>query len=103
MILHADSNGVNSSRGVTLVVLAGMEVHAGWCGPCTAVEPTLKKLHWDLVEVRDTICAVRWVVLTQVLCQPLVHTVARLAPGSDVVHEALPGAELRGAVCGVQL
>mmetsp|Transcript_19707 Transcript_19707/g.40179 ORF Transcript_19707/g.40179 Transcript_19707/m.40179 type:complete len:125 (+) Transcript_19707:69-443(+) len=40
--------------------LTCMEVHAGWCGPCTAVEPTLKKVHWDLVEERS--CAVQFVV-----------------------------------------
>lgn len=30
-----------------------MEVYAGWCGTCTAALPTLKKLHWDLVEERS--------------------------------------------------
>jgi hypothetical protein len=34
------------------VAIAGMEVHAGWCGPSTAVVPTLKKLQWDMVEER---------------------------------------------------
>ena len=34
---------------------AGMEVHAGWCGPTTAVIPTLKKLQWDLVEERTSV------------------------------------------------
>eukprot|EP00292_Cryptomonas_paramecium_P019483 CAMPEP_0113666804 /NCGR_PEP_ID=MMETSP0038_2-20120614/3081_1 /TAXON_ID=2898 /ORGANISM="Cryptomonas paramecium" /LENGTH=124 /DNA_ID=CAMNT_0000582343 /DNA_START=3 /DNA_END=377 /DNA_ORIENTATION=- /assembly_acc=CAM_ASM_000170 len=32
--------------------LTCLEVHSGWCGPCLAVVPTLKKLHWDLVEER---------------------------------------------------
>mmetsp|Transcript_30383 Transcript_30383/g.74638 ORF Transcript_30383/g.74638 Transcript_30383/m.74638 type:complete len:125 (+) Transcript_30383:43-417(+) len=40
--------------------LTCMEVYAGWCGPCTAVVPTLKKLHWDLVEERSA--AVQFVV-----------------------------------------
>ncbi|KAJ1473732.1 hypothetical protein T484DRAFT_1972359 [Baffinella frigidus] len=40
--------------------LTCMEVHAGWCGPCTAVVPLLKKLHWDLVEDRGA--AVQFVV-----------------------------------------
>ena len=39
---------------------AGLEIHAGWCGPCTAVVPTLKKLQWDLVEERSA--AVQFVV-----------------------------------------
>ena len=34
------------------VATLGMEVHAGWCGPSTAVVPTLKKLQWDMVEER---------------------------------------------------
>eukprot|EP00285_Hemiselmis_virescens_P005545 CAMPEP_0173378412 /NCGR_PEP_ID=MMETSP1356-20130122/1574_1 /TAXON_ID=77927 ORGANISM="Hemiselmis virescens, Strain PCC157" /NCGR_SAMPLE_ID=MMETSP1356 /ASSEMBLY_ACC=CAM_ASM_000847 /LENGTH=124 /DNA_ID=CAMNT_0014331465 /DNA_START=13 /DNA_END=387 /DNA_ORIENTATION=+ len=33
--------------------LTCMEVYAGWCGTCTAALPTLKKLHWDLVEERS--------------------------------------------------
>mmetsp|Transcript_1152 Transcript_1152/g.2479 ORF Transcript_1152/g.2479 Transcript_1152/m.2479 type:complete len:125 (-) Transcript_1152:144-518(-) len=40
--------------------LTCLEIHAGWCGPCTAVVPTLKKLHWDLVEERSA--AVQFVV-----------------------------------------
>lgn len=43
-----------------LFCLTGLEIHAGWCGPCTAVVPTLKKLQWDLVEERS--CAVQFVV-----------------------------------------
>ncbi|KAJ1486647.1 hypothetical protein T484DRAFT_1788846 [Baffinella frigidus] len=30
--------------------LTCMEVHAGWCGPCTPVINVMKKLHWELVK-----------------------------------------------------
>ena len=37
-----------------------MEIHSGWCGCTTAVVPTLKKLHWDMVMERAA--AVQFVV-----------------------------------------
>ncbi|MGB1594943.1 MAG: thioredoxin domain-containing protein [Promethearchaeia archaeon] len=40
--------------------LTCMEVHAGWCGSTTAVVPTMKKLHWDMVEERSA--AVQFIV-----------------------------------------
>jgi hypothetical protein len=42
--------GAPDSGRAAGVAIAGMEVHAGWCGPSTAVVPTLKKLQWDMVE-----------------------------------------------------
>lgn len=38
---------------------AGMEVHAGWCGPCTAVVPTMKKISWEQIEERRSAAAQR--------------------------------------------
>ena len=38
---------------------AGMEVHAGWCGPCTAVVPTMKKISWEQIEERRSATAQR--------------------------------------------
>mmetsp|Transcript_30109 Transcript_30109/g.96867 ORF Transcript_30109/g.96867 Transcript_30109/m.96867 type:complete len:170 (-) Transcript_30109:1020-1529(-) len=48
-------NDAISYKGLTC-----LEVHAGWCGPCTAAIPTLKKLHWDMVEEKSA--AVQFVV-----------------------------------------
>jgi len=39
---------------ITYKGMTCLEVHSGWCGPCAAMVPTLKKLQWDMVEERGS-------------------------------------------------